>query len=183
MRSPLDINIARTVRLLALDFDGVLTDGTVLFGSDGNISKSVSYHDIVGITRWRRLGRYVAIISGEDSPMLQHYASYYKIHRLYAPCKDKEVALWDAIRHFEIEPSQVVYMGDDVMDLCAMQLAGLSATVPTAHPTVFSQALWVSSRSSGRGAVRELVDFLLSAQGFDITDLGKRASQPEAPVP
>ncbi len=173
------LDVARRARMLALDFDGTLTDGSLHIHASGEVSKTVSYLDIVGVTRWRRLGHALCIISGDGtSPIPAHFATAFKIPRLFVGRMDKLDALSEAAAEFGRTLDQTIYMGDDVMDLPAMQAAALGATAPTAHPHVLDHADWISTRPAGAGAVRELVDLVLSAQGHDVTELRPRGRLP-----
>lgn len=173
MLSAIDLQQAlASARLLALDFDGVLTPGELQIHSSGDFTKSVSYIDIVGITRWRRLGHGICIITGDSvSPIPQHFAKAFKVPRLLVGRMDKAEALGEVAAEFGVSMSQTLYMGDDVMDLPAMELAAVGATVPTAHPHVRMRADWESTFPAGCGAVRELVDLALGFQGYDVLDL------------
>ena len=169
------LDVTRRARMLALDFDGVLTDGRLCLHAGGEISKAVSYLDIVGLTRWRRLGHALCVITGGNaSPIPTHFANTFKIPKLLTGRMDKLEALTEVAGEFGVRLEQTIYMGDDVMDLPAMRAAALGATVPTAHPHVLTHADWVSTRPAGNGAVRELVDLVLTAQGHDITELRPR---------
>jgi 3-deoxy-D-manno-octulosonate 8-phosphate phosphatase (KDO 8-P phosphatase) len=166
-------------RLLALDFDGVLTDGRLHLHESGDLTKAVSYLDIVGITRWRRLGHGLCIITGDSASTIPaRYAEAFKVPTLYTGRMDKLDALHEAAEELRTSLDRVIYMGDDVMDLPAMTAAAVGATVPTAHPHVTAHADWISTQPAGAGSVRELVDLTLSVQGHNITDLRPRHPQP-----
>lgn len=164
--------VARRARMLALDFDGILTDGSLHLHAGGEISKTVCYLDIVGLTRWRRLGHALCVITGDGiSPIPAQFTNAFKIPKLLTGRMDKLNALTEAASEFGIPLDQTIYMGDDVMDLPAMRAAALGATVPTAHPHVLDHADWVSARPAGNGAVRELTDLILTTQGHHVTEL------------
>lgn len=174
----------QSARLLALDFDGVLTDGRLYIHESGGVTKAVSYLDIVGVTRWRRLGHGLCIITGDGASTIPaHYADAFKVSKLYTGRLDKLDALHEAAEHFGIDLDQTIYMGDDVMDLPAMTAAAVGATVPTAHPHVRQHADWISTQSAGAGAARELIDLTLTIQGHDITELRPHPSHLEQAAP
>jgi 3-deoxy-D-manno-octulosonate 8-phosphate phosphatase (KDO 8-P phosphatase) len=152
---------AAAVRAIALDVDGVLTDGTFWWGPDGEEFKRFSFLDIMGVSRGTRAGLVFALISGEDTPLVDRYAAKMAIRHVYKGCKDKAGAVRDFITRTGLAPEEVAFMGDDVNDLTALALVGLAAAPATAHDSVLAVAHWTSRRPGGRGAVRELVDFVL----------------------
>jgi len=155
------------IRAIALDVDGVLTDGGVWWGPDGQEWKRFSYADIMGVSLGRKAGLVFALISGEDSPLVDRFASKLGIAYVEKNCKDKCLAL----RHFSegigLQLSAVCFMGDDVNDLGAMQSAGLAAVPANAHPVVKQAAAFVATRAGGHGAVRELIDAVLTARAAE----------------
>ena len=153
------------VRALALDFDGVLTDGTLWWGINGEELKRLSFLDIMAVSLGRKAGLTFALISGEDSPVLDRFAAKMDIRDVFKSCKDKVAALRSFAEKNGFDLADVCYMGDDVNDLPAMRVAGLSAAPASAHESVKRVATIVTSRSGGRGAVRELVDEILSREG------------------
>src|SRR5258706_15304097 len=150
-----------SIRAIALDVDGVLTDGAVWWGQDGQEWKRFSFADIMGVSLARKAGLIVALISGEDSPLVDRFANKMGITDVEKNCKDKAAALRAfAGRHgFSLE--QVCFMGDDVNDLAALEIAGLAACPADARPPVLAKARVVTKRPGGNGAVRELIDYLL----------------------
>ena len=161
-----------TIRAVALDVDGVLTDGTFWWGANGEEFKRFNFLDIMGIARARRSGVTFALISGEDSPLVTRFAQKLGIDDVFAGCKDKATALRTFADRNAIDLSAVCFMGDDVNDLAAMALAGVAAAPANAHETVIARATLVTTRAGGSGAVRELLDTLAAAGrltlGYDI---------------
>jgi 3-deoxy-D-manno-octulosonate 8-phosphate phosphatase (KDO 8-P phosphatase) len=158
----------RQVRALALDVDGVLTDGGLWWDAGGDEFKRFCFADIMGISLARRAGFKVGLISGEDSLLVDRYAEKMRIGFVAKGCRDKASALRDFVTSTALDLSQICYMGDDVNDLPAMNIAGVSAAPADAEGIVLSHANFVTKRSGGNGAVRDLVDALFIAQGFDI---------------
>lgn len=150
------------IKAVALDVDGVLTDGTFWWGPGGEEFKRFSFLDVMGISRGMKAGLIVALISGEDSPLVDRYARKMHIADVYKGCKDKAAALRSLAAARGLELREIAFMGDDVNDLPAMELAGLGAAPLTAHASVRASAKWVSRRRGGRGAVRELIDAWLA---------------------
>jgi 3-deoxy-D-manno-octulosonate 8-phosphate phosphatase (KDO 8-P phosphatase) len=156
------------IRALALDVDGVLTDGGLLLGPDGAEWKRLSFADIMGLSLARRAGLQLALISGEDSPLVDRYAAKMHIAFVVKGCRDKASAVRDFALFAELPLSAVCFMGDDVNDLPAMELAGHSAAPSTAMPIALQRAGFVTQHAGGNGAVRELVEAILSAKGLTV---------------
>jgi 3-deoxy-D-manno-octulosonate 8-phosphate phosphatase (KDO 8-P phosphatase) len=152
----------RLIDTVAMDFDGVLTDGTFWWGPNGEEWKRLAYSDVMGVSLGKRAGLRFAIISGEDSPLIDRYAAKMGIVELYKGCKDKRGALEDLSDRFDKDLTRVAFVGDDVNDLPAMAIAGLSAAPADAHPTVLKAVDHVLVHRGGHGAVRELVDRILA---------------------
>ncbi|MCE9665192.1 HAD-IIIA family hydrolase [Halomonas sp. M5N1S17] len=155
----------RQIRLLALDVDGVLTDGRLYFQADGVEIKAFHTQDGLGIKLLRRAGIQVALLTGRDSPMVSHRAASLGIDHVFQGCQDKLATLRELCRRKDLSLEQVAYCGDDLPDLAAIQRAGIGITVPGAPPYIHSLADWITTRSGGHGAVREICDTLLEAQG------------------
>jgi len=151
------------IRAVAIDVDGVLTDGTFWWGPNGQEWKRFSFRDVMGISRARRAGLIFALISGEDSPLVDRIALKLGIDDVFKGCKDKAAALQEFARRRDLRVAEIAFMGDDVNDLGAMQLAGLAAVPANAEKTVRQHAKFVSQYDGGMGAVRELVEFLINA--------------------
>jgi 3-deoxy-D-manno-octulosonate 8-phosphate phosphatase (KDO 8-P phosphatase) len=152
------------LRAIALDVDGVLTDGGVWWGPDGQEWKRFSFADIMGVSLARKAGFIVALISGEDSPLVDRFAAKLGIIYVEKNCKDKASALRQFAACASVSLSEICFMGDDVNDLQAMQLAGMAAAPANAQPAVRRIAAFVANSNGGNGAVRELVDALLDAR-------------------
>ncbi|HEY3444745.1 MAG TPA: HAD family hydrolase [Myxococcales bacterium] len=151
------------IKAIALDVDGVLTDGTFVWGLDGGEYKSFAFLDVMGISRGKKAGLVFALISGEASPLVDRFAKKMGIVHVYAGCKDKAAALRDFAQKLQLDLRQVCMMGDDVNDVPAMGIAGFSAAPSTAHATALGKARLVTRRGGGQGAVRELIDHLLAS--------------------
>ncbi len=150
------------IRAVALDVDGVLTDGVFIWGPDGEEFKAFSFLDIMGISLGLKSGLIFALISGEDNPLVDRYAKKMGIVDIYKGCKDKASALKNFAQKHDLKLEQVCFMGDDINDVPALELAGFAAAPATAHESARSRAALVTKCAGGRGAVRELVDLILS---------------------
>jgi 3-deoxy-D-manno-octulosonate 8-phosphate phosphatase (KDO 8-P phosphatase) len=154
------------IRAVALDVDGVLTDGGFWWGPDGEEWKRFCFADIMGVSLARRAGLELALISGEDSPLVDRYAQKMLIRHVIKGCRDKAAALREFATAAGIELAEICFMGDDVNDLPAMQIAGLAAAPANAAPDVLARADFIAKSAGGNGAVRELIEALLAAQGL-----------------
>ncbi len=149
-------------RAIALDVDGVLTDGTFWWGPDGAEWKRFSFRDIMGLSRARRAGLVIALVSGEDSPLVDRLARKLGIEHVFKGCKDKAAALRQFSAKTGLALSEIAFMGDDINDLEAMNLAGVSAAPADAHDSARQQAAFVSQLGGGQGALRQFLDHLAS---------------------
>ena len=162
------------IRALALDFDGVLTDGGLFWGPNGEEWKRLSFADVMAVSLARRAGIQLAIISGEDSPLVDRYAEKMSIVHVFKPYRDKAAALRQFASSARLPLAEICFMGDDVNDLPALRLAGLAAAPASADAAVLDQAEFVTRSPGGRGAVRELVNALFAAQNLDPEEVFSR---------
>lgn len=161
---------AKTIKLLMLDVDGVLSDGRLYFGNDGSEFKSFSTLDGQGIKMLQASGVKVGIITGRSSQLVQNRANNLGIKILKQGREDKLVALNELLSEhkLELDFSEIAYMGDDYPDLPLIRRVGLGMAPANAHPVVAEHAIWRSERRGGEGAVREACDFIMKCQGsFD----------------
>jgi 3-deoxy-D-manno-octulosonate 8-phosphate phosphatase (KDO 8-P phosphatase) len=154
------------IRAIALDVDGVLTDGGVWWGPNGEEWKRFSFADIMGVSLARRAGFILALISGEDSPLVDRYAKKLLIQHVVKGCRDKAGAVRDFAAEAHLDLTQICFMGDDINDLFAMQITGFSAAPANASRDVLAEVDFIATKPGGNGAVRELVEALLAAQGL-----------------
>ncbi len=152
------------IRMFAMDVDGILTDGRVYIASNGTESKAFSVVDGLGLSRIRKAGLLVAWISGRASDSTTARASELKISRLLQGRNDKESCLKELMEEAGLKAAEVCYMGDDVIDVPAMRIAGIGVTVPEAALAVRENADWITARAGGFGAVREVCDLLMDAR-------------------
>lgn len=153
------------VKLLLLDVDGVLTDGRILYDNQGNELKAFDVKDGHGLKMLQRAGIEVGIITGRSSEVVSRRAKELGIEILYQGALRKLEPYLEILSETGLTDEQVAYVGDDVVDLPILRRVGFSATVADAIPDVVPFVDFVSSRSGGRGAVREICDLLLRASG------------------
>jgi len=158
---------AARIRLLALDVDGVLTDGSLYFDQAGNELKAFCTRDGFGIKAVRRFGIQVALITGRRSAMVTQRARELEIDWVYQDTARKLDAFREVLEKIGISEEEACYAGDDWVDLPILDRAGLSVTVPEADLLVKNRVHWVTERGGGKGAVREICDLILVAQKFD----------------
>jgi len=159
------IQKARDIRLLALDVDGVLTDGRLWFGNQNEELKAFDIKDGLGIKWLQRSGVAVAIITGRRSELVARRARELGIEHVIQGREDKLVALNTLRAELGVELREVAYIGDDLPDLSAIRAAGLGITVADGHPFVARHAHHVTAQRGGAGAVREVCELILHARG------------------
>ena len=169
---PADIrDRAAKIRLAVFDVDGVLTDGKLCYSDDGRELKSFHVHDGFGLKRLMANGIEVAVITARMSHLVTERTAELGIAHVYQGQQDKLVCFEQLIHALKLEPDQASYCGDDLPDLAVMQRVGLSVAVANAHPWISERARWRTQLRGGEGAVRELCDLLLTAQGKAAAEL------------
>ena len=156
---------ARSVRLLALDVDGVLSDGQLYFGNQGEEIKAFNSLDGQGIKMLQASGVKVAIVTGRTSNIVAQRAQQLGIELLLQGREDKLIALHQLTNDLQLDWTEMAYMGDDLPDLAAIIKVGLGITLPNATNTMVLHSQYVTQRCGGQGAVREVCDLIMQAQG------------------
>ena len=157
---------AAQIRLLILDVDGVLTDGRLFFDDDGRESKAFHVRGCYGIKLVQERAIEVAIITARYSPAVAHRAHDLGVKRIHQGCLDKNLAYTELKIALGLDDAEVAYMGDDLIDLPILTRVGLATAPADAHPEVGCRVHWQSVQRGGRGAVRELCELILQAQGY-----------------
>nr|WP_027160150.1 3-deoxy-manno-octulosonate-8-phosphatase KdsC [Methylobacter luteus] len=159
---------AKKLKLLILDVDGVLTDGKLFFDNDGNEYKAFHSRDGHGIKLLRQTGVEVAVISGRKSSSVALRMKNLGIEYVYQGHENKIAAFNEIIGKLRITPDQAAHVGDDLLDLPIMTRVGLAIAVDDANFAVKQRADWCTTLPGGHGAVREVCDLIMQAQGhFD----------------
>ncbi len=156
---------AAHIKLLLLDVDGVLTDGTVVVHSDGSESKPFAIRDGIALVWAQRYGMQVGILSARNSATTTHRAAQLGITLIYQGVKSKADSYAKIKTDLGLDDAQIAYMGDDVVDIAVLEQVGLATAPADAVDEARQRAHWVSRAGGGRGAVRELAELLLKAQG------------------
>jgi len=156
------------VRAVAMDVDGVLTDGTFWWGADGEEYKRFCFADATGITLALRAGIKIALISGDSGTagmaLVQRFADKLKITDVYKGCHDKAAAIHDFAEKNSLQLEEICFIGDDFIDVPAMAVVGLAAVPADAQPNAKSKAHLVTVHDGGHGAVREVLDAILESK-------------------
>lgn len=156
---------AARVRLMIFDVDGVLTDGSLYFGPDGEIIKNFNVLDGHGIKLLQQSGVSVAIISARQSPIVSRRAEDLGITQVRQGVHDKRIAFEQLLSHNALSADCCGFIGDDIVDLPILTRAGFAASVPNGHPEVRARVHYVTQVRGGHGAAREICDLILHAQG------------------
>jgi 3-deoxy-D-manno-octulosonate 8-phosphate phosphatase (KDO 8-P phosphatase) len=154
-----------SIKLLVLDVDGILTDGSIYIADDGSATKRFSIVDGAGIIYWQRAGFRAALISGHASGGVITRFQALGVEEIHVGVKDKLETFLDLLNRLSVKPEQTAVMGDDLMDLALMSRAGFAATVGTAHEECRRIAHYIAERPAGSGAVREVIELMLRAKG------------------
>jgi len=162
---------ARNIKLILLDVDGVLTDGAITYGKitdeDEPVEiKSFDVHDGYGVVQAFEKGMYVGIITARNSKLVQLRASELGIKDVYQGSFNKVDAYEDVKKKYNVDDSEVAYMGDDLFDIPVLLKVGVSAAPVSARPEVKRKVDYITKAPGGKGAVREFIDLIFKAKGF-----------------
>lgn len=157
---------AKKIKLVGFDVDGVLTDGGLFFGDDGQEYKAFHSQDGHGFKMLHNNGIQSAIITGRTSEVVKHRAANLGIEIIYQGQHDKSAALDKLVQQTGLALDEIAYVGDDVVDLPVLLRVGLAITVGQAHPLVVEHCHWQTPRAGGRGAGRDVCEMMLQAHGL-----------------
>jgi 3-deoxy-D-manno-octulosonate 8-phosphate phosphatase (KDO 8-P phosphatase) len=160
------LQAAQQIRLFIMDVDGVLTDGRIFIRDNGEEIKAFHTLDGHGLKMLHRHGIQTAIITGRDAPSVGIRVQQLGIQHYFKGITDKRSCYCQLLKQLKLSEQQCAYIGDDVVDLPVMKRCGLAVAVPNAHALVLQHADYVTRAPGGAGAVREVCDLLLDAQGF-----------------
>ncbi len=164
---------AARLRLVCFDVDGTLTDGGLSYDAAGGEAKTFHVQDGLGLKLLQSQGIAVALVTARQSPIVARRASELGLLHLRQGCADKRAELLRLCVELGLSPDQAGFMGDDLPDLPAMTVCGLAAAPADATPAVLARAHWRAGRCGGRGAARELCDFILAAQNLEAAALAR----------
>lgn len=154
------------IELLLMDVDGVLTDGRIMYGDDGTEYKAFHVRDGTGLKLWAGAGRRAGIITGRRSVVVQRRAAELGLAAVIQGAEDKRAAFEQLLEEFGVRAEQACYVGDDLQDVPLVRQSGLGVAVADACAEARDDADYVTRAAGGRGAVREVVELLLRAQGL-----------------
>ena len=155
-----DVDFAK-IKILALDVDGVLTDGTLIINADGSESKFFNSLDGHGIRMWQRAGLKVALISGRASVPTERRAEQLQIEYVFQDCHYKLPVVEQLLDKLGLSPANMVFIGDDLTDMPVIRYVGFGVAVANAVDEVKQCADYVTTRPGGSGAVREVIEYIL----------------------
>ena len=156
---------AKKIKLLLLDVDGVLTDGRIIYDSDGRDIKFFDVHDGLGVYVLRKSGIKTILITAKGSAAIRPRARDMQVEEVFADVSPKTAVLDKILRKYKVDISEICFAGDDLVDLCLMKKVGLPIAVFNACPEIKQAAAYVTIREGGRGAVREIAELILKSQG------------------
>lgn len=163
--SPDLIEKAKRIKLLVLDVDGVLTDGRIIYGNYGDELKNFDVNDGLGITLVKRSGIKCVILTAKKSRVVTRRAKELRIDRVYQGFHYKIEAFRKIRKRFRVKDEEICFVGDDVIDIPPLKRVGLAVCPPNAMEEVKPFAHLMTKKNGGHGAVREVCDFILKAQG------------------
>jgi 3-deoxy-D-manno-octulosonate 8-phosphate phosphatase (KDO 8-P phosphatase) len=156
---------AKQIKVVIFDVDGVMTDGGLMIGDDGQEYKTFNSQDGLGMKLLRQSGIQMAIITGRSSKVVTQRAESTGVAHFYQGVEDKLVAFNDLVKKMNIKPEEAAFMGDDIVDVPPMIRCGLAITVPGSPESVKQRAHYVTQKHAGHGAVREVCEMIMQAQG------------------
>lgn len=158
---------ASNIKIVIFDIDGVLTDGSLYFDNKGEEFKAFNSKDGHGLRMLQDSGVEVALITGRESELVKHRAANLNLSPslVYQGYRDKVPAFKDLLKKTGLSKENIAYVGDDVIDLPIMSQVGLSIAVADAHWLVRENADWITKKKGGKGAAREVSEYILDAQG------------------
>ena len=159
------LNRTKDIKLLIFDVDGVLTDGSIIIGDDGEEYKAFHSRDGHGMKLLQYTGVAVGIITGRTSKVVEHRMTSLGINHVYQGQKLKLPAFEKMLKKLELKPEQCAYVGDDWVDLAIMSRVGLAIAVQDADPLVREKAHWITKAYGGKGAAREVCELIMKGQG------------------
>jgi 3-deoxy-D-manno-octulosonate 8-phosphate phosphatase (KDO 8-P phosphatase) len=155
----------KKIKMLILDVDGVLTDGRVIMDDNGHETKNFNVRDGHGLKMIQRYGIKVALLTGRQSEVVKHRARDLEIKEVYQKVFNKKEVLAKILKKNKLTADQVAFVGDDIIDIPVLKAVGFSAAVADAYDVVKKSVDYITQNKGGRGAVRELCDLILQAQG------------------
>ncbi|OGX18819.1 MAG: hypothetical protein A3K83_01460 [Omnitrophica WOR_2 bacterium RBG_13_44_8b] len=156
--------LARQVKLLLLDVDGVLTDGRIIYDSRGRDMKLFDVHDGLGVYILKKCGIKTILITAKGSKSIRPRARDMQVEEVIENISPKSAVLDRILKKYNVELSEVCFVGDDLVDLCMMKRVGFPVAVFNAAPEIKQSACYITLKEGGRGAVREVAELILKSK-------------------
>ncbi|MCX5704791.1 MAG: HAD-IIIA family hydrolase [Candidatus Omnitrophica bacterium] len=156
---------ARKVKLLLLDVDGVLTDGRIIYDSRGRDSKFFDVHDGLGVYLLKKAGIPTILITAKGSRAIKPRARDMRVAEVFSDVSPKSAVLDKILKKYNVIIDDICFVGDDLVDLCMMKRVGFPIAVFNAAPEIKQSAAYITIKTGGRGAVREVAELILKSQG------------------
>lgn len=157
----INIEIMKSIKLIAFDFDGVFTDNKVIFSEKGIESVTCYRSDGIGLSRLKELGIKLVILSSETNPVVSLRSKKLKI-QCFQSLNDKSKVLFKLSKKYNIKPKNIMYVGNDINDISAFKFVGIPVGVADSYPEIESFVLFKTKKKGGEGAVREICDLVYS---------------------
>ena len=160
------LKLSKEIKMIVSDFDGVFTDGSVYISEKNEVQKKLSFKDIMGVSLLIKNGYNFAIISGEQSNILNYFNEKFGIKEIHGGIRQKGFVLDEIMKKYNLKPNEVLYVGDDINDIPAMELVDYRIAPKNLNPIlqVKVKNLQILQNSGGNGAIREIVDTLLNME-------------------
>ncbi|MBL7070830.1 MAG: HAD-IIIA family hydrolase [Candidatus Omnitrophica bacterium] len=152
----------KKIKLVALDVDGVLTDGRVYLDADGRETRAFNFKDIMGISRLKKRGVKVALISGEKNAVIDRFCRKLGIEKNYQNCREKDKAIDELTDYYKLKPEDICFIGDDINDIPVFKKVGLAVGVSNGWEGIMGSAHIVTKNKGGNGAVREICELIIA---------------------
>jgi len=159
------IEKAKKIKILLLDVDGVLTDGRIIYDSSGRDMKFFDVHDGLGVYCLKKTGIRTILITAKGSRAIRPRARDMQVEAVFENISPKTAVLEKILKKYKVNTEEVCFVGDDLVDLCLMKRVGLPIAVFNACPEIKQVASYITLKLGGRGAVREVAELILKAQG------------------
>lgn len=165
----MNLKLSKNIKMVVSDFDGVFTDGSVYISENSDVQKKLSFKDIMGVSMLLKNGYKFAIISGEASNILNYFKEKLGVEEIHGGIRQKGIVLNEIMEKYTLKPDEVLYIGDDINDMPAMELVDFKIAPKNVNPIlpVKIKDLQILDSFGGNGAIREIVDTLLNLDNND----------------
>ena len=159
----MSLKLSDEIKMIISDFDGVFTDGSVYISENSEVQKKLNFKDIMGVSLLIKNGYKFGIISGEKSNILNYFNKKFNIEDIHGGIRQKDIVLKEIMEKYDLKPNEVLYIGDDINDVCAMKLVKYRIAPKNVNPilTVGVENLQITDAFGGNGAIREIADILI----------------------